>query len=161
MTAKSTPEGKPAPPPLKRGAPPPNGQPKATFKRPPTAQSIQEQRAARLIAREAAFERVFGDEEFDGDAYELLRVAYRSPAFPTRVRLDCAEICIKYEKPALSSVAVSGGEKPVHVMHTIMGFLNGTGRGLPSQTVREAETPERPSGSAKSEKASEERSGGD
>jgi len=43
---------------------------------------------------------------FDGDGVSYLQVVYRNPALPEPVRIDAAAKAARYERPALSTVAV-------------------------------------------------------
>lgn len=98
---------------------------------------MQAREKERLEAEKRMHEALGGDQEFDGDSYELLRRVYRSPAFPIPARLDAAETCIKYERPALQAVVMQGQiNQAVTVIHQIMDLCNGTGRELPDKSRR-------------------------
>jgi hypothetical protein len=83
---------------------------------------------------------VFGDEEFEGDSYDFLTKIYKRPEFPIHMRVSAAETVIKYDRPSLNAVEVSGNKNnPLQVINTIMGVLNGTGRELPSGLIEYTE----------------------
>lgn len=71
------------------------------------------------------------------DAYTLLRWIYSSEDLPLTLRMRAAEVAIAYERPRLAQVRVAGDEdSPLRLTHDIMALLEGTGRGLPSDSLR-------------------------
>ena len=74
---------------------------------------------------------------FTGDAYALLVWIYRSPDLPITLRMRAAEAAIAYERPKLAQVELQGdATSPLHVIQSILRMLEGTGRGLPSESAR-------------------------
>lgn len=72
---------------------------------------------------------------FKGDAYALLAFIYRSTDLPLSLRMRAAETAIAYERPKLAHVEVQRDEEaPAAYIRQLMKLLNGTGRGLPSQS---------------------------
>lgn len=74
---------------------------------------------------------------FDGDAYMLLSFIYRSTELPITLRMRAAETAIAYERPKLAQVEVEGSNGgTTALLQNMMQFLNGTGRGLPSEQTQ-------------------------
>jgi hypothetical protein len=86
------------------------------------------------LSRDQKMMDALGLDKFEGDSYDFLTLIYKSPAFPIPTRIGAAEVVIKYDRPSLQSVEVSGNKNnPLQIVNTIMGALNGTGRRLPSR----------------------------
>lgn len=82
-----------------------------------------------------------GGATFEGDAYALLQLVYRSPCFPIRVRINAAETCLKYERPMLQAIAVRQDRGSDSIAAVLSELLKGTGRGLPSEGFAEVGEP--------------------
>ncbi len=54
---------------------------------------------------------------FNGDAHAFLVAVYKDPAQPIELRLDAAKAAVRYEKPALASMDMTGRNE--HVVHMV------------------------------------------
>ena len=57
----------------------------------------------KIIADQAAKLEVLEAKPFEGDAHDLLKLAYKDVTLPMKDRLAAAQAAIRFEKPALSS----------------------------------------------------------
>ena len=109
-----------------------SGRPKGTH----TGARLKSRLSPELQARAAEAVRLANGEgtTFDGDAYALLSLIYRSTDLPLSLRMRAAETAIAYERPKLAHVEVQGDEGgTTGLVREIMQLMNGTGRGLPSE----------------------------
>ena len=109
-----------------------SGRPKGTH----TGARLKSRLSPELQARAAEAVRLANGDgtTFDGDAYALLSLIYRSTDLPLSLRMRAAETAIAYERPKLAHVEVQGDEGgTAALIREIMQLMNGTGRGLPSQ----------------------------
>lgn len=99
------------------------------------AEAKEKAKSEAQLARDARMAIAWGGDgdEFKGDAYELLSIAYKSPLFSPKVRIECAMVCIRYERPMLQAIMVEQGNGGSALVHEMMGLLNGTGRGIPKR----------------------------
>jgi hypothetical protein len=58
------------------------------------------------------------------------------------MRVAATEVCIKFERPALQALAVAVQQTPVTKLYeNLLGLMNGTGRGLPSEELERHREP--------------------
>ena len=62
---------------------------------------LQEERTRALL--DNAKENI-GSDLFEGDAHAFLILTYKDKSLPHNLRLDAAEVAIRFEKPALTAV---------------------------------------------------------
>jgi hypothetical protein len=62
------------------------------------------ERRARTEEAIKAIANANGSGVFDGNAHDLLKLFYKTEAFPAEFRAKCAEAALKFEKPALQAV---------------------------------------------------------
>ena len=108
-----------------------SGRPKGTH----TGARLKSRLSPELQARAAEAVRLANGDgtTFDGDAYALLSLIYRSTDLPLSLRMRAAETAIAYERPKLAQVEMQGDEGGTALIREIMQLMNGTGRDLPSQ----------------------------
>jgi hypothetical protein len=78
---------------------------------------------------------LWGDGEFDGNSYDMLKAVYKSPRAPAALRWEAAKLCLKYERPALSAVAVVHPDQSKDPLRDLMKVINGSNRGLPTRDL--------------------------
>lgn len=65
------------------------------------------EREQEMQAAGERIEQALGD-AFDGDAHAFLMAIYKDKTRPVEIRIDAAKAAIRYEKPALAAVEVTG-----------------------------------------------------
>ena len=113
---------------------PGSGRPKGTH----TGAQLKSRLSPEQQARAAEAVRLANEDcgAFPGDAYALLVWIYRSADLPITLRMRAAETAIAYERPKLAQVEMEGDDQsPMKIIQNIMQMLEGTGRGLPSESV--------------------------
>jgi len=70
-------------------------------------------------------------EIFSGDAHAFLMSVYKDPSQPPMMRLDAAAKAIRYEKPSLQAIAMTGAVT-INLINEILSELDGRSRGVPA-----------------------------
>lgn len=84
--------------------------------RPKGAQNKRTEELAAKTAESAALLSEVIAGAFDGDSHAYLMSVYKNPAYEIATRIDAAKAAIRYEKPALAAVELSGTVETNYVM---------------------------------------------